>query len=79
MNSHVDQLGRQRNGPHRSFHNEIRSGNKSDNRAVVIGVDVRIEHASRFHRLDRLSQPLDRFSLATFAEVWYTLDDALHQ
>jgi hypothetical protein len=74
MSSHVDQLGRHGNTAHRGFHNEIRSGHEGDNRAVVIGVDVGVEHASCFDRLDRLRQPRYHVRLAAFAEVWYTLD-----
>ena len=42
-------------------------------------IDMRVQHAGSWHRGDRLRQSLNRFGLAAFAEVWYTLNDASHQ
>ena len=71
---HVDQFRSEADGANSSFDNPLRRGHKSDDRAVMIGIDVCVEHAGRLARRDRGGQPLDSFNLAAFTEVWYTLD-----
>ena len=41
----------------------------------MIRIYVRIENARSIDCRDGLRQSLDCFSLATFAEVWYTLNE----
>jgi hypothetical protein len=43
----------------------------------VIGVDVSTEHDRAWHRFNRARDQLDRFRLAAFAKVWYTLNQAI--
>ncbi len=43
----------------------------------MIGIDVCVQHAGGFDGLNRLPEPRDRFRLATFAEVWYTLNQGI--
>ena len=40
----------------------------------MIRIDMRVEHAGGGHGRDGARQSRDSFNLATFAEVWYTLD-----
>src|SRR6476620_9617114 len=53
--------------------NHFRRRYKGDDGAIVIGIDMRVEHTGSWHRGDRLGQSRNRFGLAAFAEVWYTL------
>jgi len=74
VRSQIDQLGCFRHRAQRRIYDNFRCGHKSDHRAVVIGVQVSIENDSAFHRFDRARDLFNRFRLATFAKVWYTLN-----
>jgi hypothetical protein len=43
----------------------------------MIDVHVPPQHSCARHRFDRGRDALDRFDLAAFAEVWYTLNQAI--
>ena len=64
VRAHIDQLGSSPDGVNRSFDNSFRRRDKSDHRAIVIGIDMRIEHARRFDRRDSFSNQPNRFRLA---------------
>ena len=75
--SQVDQGASFGDRPQRSFHNDFWFTDKSDDRAIVIHVDVAIKHNRSGNRFNRQSNLFDRFRLAAFAEVWYTLNQAI--
>src|SRR6185436_6595889 len=79
MRAHVNQFGRSAHGVHSSLNNALRLGDEGDYRAVVIGIDMRVEHAGRVDGRDRFGNGLNGFGLAAFAEVRNTLDQALHE
>src|SRR5712664_377094 len=56
----------------------LRRSDKSNHRAVVICVNVRIEHAGSWHRPYRLDDTLNRFRLAAFTEVGNAFDERRH-
>src|SRR2546423_9857003 len=74
----VDQLRRARDDAHRRLDDRTGRRDEGDDRAVVIRVNVRAEDERALDRLDRLDQARDHLGLAPLAEVWYTLDDAIH-
>ena len=74
----VNQLRRARDDAHRRLDDRTGRRDEGDDRAVVIRVNVRAEDERALDRLDRLDQARDHLGLAPLAEVWYTLDDAIH-
>ena len=50
-------------------------GDEGNNGAVVIGIDVSIQHTSCFDGRNSFTQSCDCFPVAAFAEVWYTLNE----
>src|SRR5882762_6856978 len=77
MFPHVDQLRGARDHSDRGAYNLFRRSDKSNNRTIVVRVDMLIQHAGRCHCFNRAPQRLDSCSLATFAEVWYTLHQGI--
>ncbi len=53
VRAHVDQLGCSPHRVHRRFNNPFRRRDKSNHGAIVIRIDVRVEHARRFNSGDR--------------------------
>jgi hypothetical protein len=74
MPTHVDQLGRQRDGLNCRRDHLGRVRDKSDYGTIVIRINVSIQDAGSFNAGNRLAQPRDRFFVAALAEVWYTLN-----
>src|SRR5205085_7288153 len=75
----VNQLRSARHNAHRRLDDRTGRRDEGDDRAVVIRVNVRAEDERALNRLDRLDQPRNHLGLAPLAEVWYTLDDAIHK
>ena len=48
MRSHVDDLARERDSPQCRVHDLFRVRDERDHRSVVIGIDMRVEHARGF-------------------------------
>src|SRR5437764_5470421 len=74
----VNQLRRARHDAHRRLDRRTGRRDEGYDRAVVIRVNVRAEDERALDRLDRLDQARDHIGPAPLAEVWYTLDDAIH-
>ena len=77
MLPHVDQFRGQLDGRKRRCDDSLRRRYKCDDGTVVIGIDMRVQHAGSRHGGDGVRQSLNRFSPAAFAEVWYTLDQRM--
>ena len=76
MTSHVDQFRCQRDRVNRGRNYLIGMRHESDHRAVVIRVDMGIQHTSCRDISYRRTQTRDRFFVATLTEVWYTLNES---
>jgi len=63
---------------HRGVDNTIGRRNKRDHRAVVIGINVRVEHTCRLNRENRIGDALDRRRLSSFTKIGYTLNQRAH-
>ena len=74
----VNQLRCQSHGAQRSFDHHTCFGNESDDRAVMVGVHVRVEHDRAFDRFDGARQPLYLFGIAPLAKVGHAFDYFFH-
>ena len=73
--AHIDKLSGQRNCTNSSRNHVGWMCDKGYYRAVVIRIHMRIQHARSLCASDRCTQALNSFSVAAFAEVWYTLNE----
>jgi hypothetical protein len=78
VTAQVDKLGRARDDADGRFNHNFGRRDEGDDRAIVVGVDVRAEDDGARDRFDRFDQTLDDARVSTLAEVGHTLDDAFH-
>src|SRR5437016_12050719 len=74
VRSQIDQLSCGGYRAQRSFDHLFDWSDKRNHRSVMIGIDVAVENSRAVNRFDRPLDASDRFGLAAFTEVWYTLN-----
>lgn len=78
VHAHVDELG---SPPYRAncrFDDPFRRGDKSNYGAVVVGIDMHVEHTRRFDGCDGLRDRLDPLRPPAFAKIRNTFNQSLH-
>jgi hypothetical protein len=73
----VNQLGSGRDCAQRGLNYLICRGDKGDHGPVMIYVQVTVQNRYVFDACDRARNRSDRFTLAAFTEVWYTLNETI--
>lgn len=76
VRAHVDELGSSPYGAYRSLDDSLRRRDECNDGAVVVRVDMCVEHTRRFNGSDGVRDQLHSFRPSAFAEVWYAFDQS---
>jgi hypothetical protein len=77
MVAQVDESFRSRHRLDGPVQDRLRRADKRNDRSVMIDVDVPIQNDHSVLGFNSFGYPIERFGLAAFAEVWYTLNETI--